>query len=80
MPGSGTNGQTYKIGGATGWLTTRSPVVAGETITIRFAVWDGSDFGADSNVLIDRFEWILPDPKPTAPPPPEEPVTVPVVI
>lgn len=77
MPGSGTNGQTYRSGGATGWLTTRSPVIAGETIIIRFAIWDDGDDAGDSNVLLDRFDWIVP--KPTAPPPPKEPVTVPVI-
>lgn len=42
---------------STGWLTTVSPVKAGQVITIRFAVWDTGDPNVDSTALIDRFEW-----------------------
>jgi len=44
-------------GGATGWLTTTSPVVPGETITLKFSTWDTSDRLLDSLVLIDNFRW-----------------------
>jgi hypothetical protein len=43
--------------GATAWLTTTAPVVPGETITLRFVVWDTSDQVLDSMVLIDNFRW-----------------------
>ena len=43
--------------GATGWLRTRSNIVPGEDITIRFAIWDGADEALDSTVLIDNFAW-----------------------
>jgi hypothetical protein len=47
-----------KQGGAsTGWLHTTAPVKGGETITIRFAVWDTNDPELDSTVLIDNFQW-----------------------
>jgi hypothetical protein len=44
-------------GGGTGWLTMSSPVVPGETIEIRFAIWDTSDGLFDSLVLLDDFQW-----------------------
>jgi hypothetical protein len=43
--------------GATRWLTTTAPVVPGETITLRFIIWDTSDQDFDSLVLIDNFRW-----------------------
>ena len=46
-------------GAATGWLTTTSPVVPGETITLRFIVFDEGDHILDSAVLLDRFRWSL---------------------
>lgn len=42
---------------ATGWLRTRSNIVPGEEMTIRFAIWDGADEALDSTVLIDNFAW-----------------------
>ena len=43
--------------GATSWLTTTSPVKPGETITLRFVIWDTSDELYDSLVLLDNFRW-----------------------
>ncbi|HPM47827.1 MAG TPA: choice-of-anchor L domain-containing protein, partial [bacterium] len=43
--------------GATKWLTTTAPVKPGETITLRFVIWDTSDMALDSLVLIDNFRW-----------------------
>jgi hypothetical protein len=45
------------VGGATGWLAVRGNVVPGETITLRFALWDTSDGASDSLVLLDNFRW-----------------------
>jgi len=50
-------GTGFEAHGATGWLTTRGNVVPGETITLRFAIWDLSDHVWDSMVLIDNFQW-----------------------
>lgn len=47
----------YTDGGATGWITTVSPVNPGETITLRFDVHDVADGIYDSAVLVDHFEW-----------------------
>ncbi len=46
-------------GGATSWLTTRAPVVPGETITMQFIIWDtgSNDHILDSTVLIDNWRW-----------------------
>lgn len=45
---------------ATGWLRTSSAIVSGETIRLRFAIWDGgSDVIWDSTVLLDHFTWEL---------------------
>ena len=54
--------------GATSWLRTRAPVVAGETITLQLAIWDTGgrldehdalvgDHILDSTVLLDAFGW-----------------------
>ena len=53
---SGT-GYTPANAGATKWLATAAPVVPGETITLRFVIWDTSDTSLDSLVLIDNFKW-----------------------
>ena len=45
------------VGGGTGWLTTTSPVTAGEIITLRFMIFDEGDHILDSVVLIDDFRW-----------------------
>jgi hypothetical protein len=45
------------IGGGTGWLTTTAPVTPGETITLRFMIFDEGDHIYDSAVLLDHFRW-----------------------
>ncbi len=45
-------------GGGTGWLTTTAPVAPGETITLRFIIFDEGDHILDSAVLIDNFRWL----------------------
>ncbi len=55
-PLSGT-GYPASNAGATQWLTTTSPVVPGETITLRFIIWDTTDPNYDSLVLLDNFRW-----------------------
>ncbi len=47
------------IGGGTGWLTTTVPVTPGETITLRFIIFDETDHIYDSAALIDDFRWQL---------------------
>ncbi|MBV1856822.1 MAG: choice-of-anchor L domain-containing protein [Nannocystaceae bacterium] len=41
----------------TKWLTTKAPVVPGETIDLVFAIFDLTDATFDSMVLLDGFEW-----------------------
>jgi len=43
--------------GGTGWLTTKGNIVPGETIELRFAIWDTGDHVLDSMVIIDNFKW-----------------------
>jgi hypothetical protein len=45
------------LGGGTGWLTIRGNVQRGETIELRFVVWDTGDPWYDSVVLLDDFRW-----------------------
>lgn len=45
--------------GATRPLTTTSPVVPGELITLRFVIFDEGDDQLDSSVVIDNFQWSL---------------------
>ncbi len=47
------------VGGATGWLTTAGNVVPGEVITLRIGIWDTSDPGYDSLVVVDGFQWSI---------------------
>jgi hypothetical protein len=44
-------------GAATGWLETHAAVVPGETIKVRFVVFDAGDHLFDSSVLLDAFRW-----------------------
>ena len=43
--------------GATSWLRTKAPVMAGEIITIQFVIFDVADRAYDSTVLIDNWLW-----------------------
>ncbi len=45
------------FGGGTGWLTMSSPVVPGEIMDLRLAIWDTADGLFDSLVLLDNFQW-----------------------
>ena len=45
-------------GGATAWLTTKAPVIGGETFTLDFIIWDTGDSALDSAAIIDNFKWI----------------------
>jgi hypothetical protein len=50
-------GTGFESHGATGWLTTRSPMKPGSEVTLRFAIWDAGDSVLDSTVLVDNFRW-----------------------
>jgi hypothetical protein len=50
-------GMENGVGGGTGWLTTTSPVVPGETITLQLTIGDVGDGIYDSIVLLDDFQW-----------------------
>ncbi len=44
-------------GGGTGWLKMAGNVKGGETMEVRFAIWDTADGSFDSVVLLDNWEW-----------------------
>ncbi len=50
-------GTGFEGHGATGWLQTQAPIIPGEEITIRFAIWDMGDESLDSTVLLDNVQW-----------------------
>lgn len=50
-------GTGFEGRGATGWLQTQAGVVPGETVLLRFAIWDTGDHILDSTALIDNFRW-----------------------
>ena len=54
----GTGFDSWDDAGATSWLTTQAPVKGGDTIDLRFAIWDTGDQAWDSTVLVDNFKWI----------------------
>lgn len=45
--------------GATSWLNSHAPVVGGEDVVLRFAIWDTGDTALDSTVIMDGFKWIV---------------------
>lgn len=45
--------------GCTNWLTTTSPTVGGEALTIDFMIFDVADHAWDSLVLLDAFQWSI---------------------
>ena len=49
--------KSSSAGGATGWLTSKAPVQAGETFTLELMIWDTGDSDLDSSVLLDNFKW-----------------------
>ena len=57
LSAEGSCGENNLVGGGTGWLSTTGNVVPGETIELRFAIWDTADGFNDSLVLIDGFTW-----------------------
>ena len=59
------NGTGYQDGGATMWNTASVPASGGESIAIRFFIYDANDSGGDSTVLLDHFQWTF---APTDPP------------
>jgi len=52
-------GTGFEGRGATSWLRTTAPIEPGETIKLRFAIWDMGDDGFDSTVLLDNVTWEL---------------------
>jgi hypothetical protein len=66
---TGTGFDTWEVPGPTGadtlagssdWVTATAPVVGGQELTLRFAIWEGDDGFFDSTVLIDNFQWVVP--------------------
>ena len=45
------------VGGGTGWLNMAGNVTPGETMEIRFVIWDTADSVWDSAVLLDDWQW-----------------------
>ncbi len=56
---AGTGMDIANTGGGTVWLTTSSPIVPGEIITLDLMIFDVSDNILDSLVLLDGFEWSI---------------------
>jgi hypothetical protein len=52
-------GTNNLLGGGTAWLTTTGNVVPGETIELRFILWDATDAYYDSVALLDNFQWSI---------------------
>jgi len=50
------------VGGAIGWQTAKAFVTPGETITLKFTIWDEADGTGDSVAVIDDFQWISSEP------------------
>ena len=66
-------GTDFEGHAATGWLTTRAPVIRASVITLVFAIWDSGDGLLTSTALIDELKWSTdvlqcPTTTPSAPP------------
>lgn len=68
-------GDKTAYGASTGWLNTEFAVTPGEIITLRLTIWDSDDSALDSLSLIDHVRFRLR----SEPPPPEKPMTQPIV-
>jgi hypothetical protein len=51
------DGNNVPRGAATGWITVTAPVTPGETMTLRFIIFDAKDGIFDSQLLMDHFRW-----------------------
>jgi hypothetical protein len=47
----------YVYGGSSGWLSSKFGVTPGETMTIRFIIFDTGDNVLDSAVILDNIRW-----------------------
>lgn len=56
-PGLNDATKTYVYGGSSGWLTSKFGVTPGETLIIRFVIFDTGDNILDSAVLLDNVRW-----------------------
>lgn len=63
LVGTGFGGDTSHDGdhGATGWLTSETPIEPGSTFRLRFTIHDAEDGMLDSTILLDHFRWTRPD-------------------
>lgn len=52
-------GSSNRAGGGTGWLNLSGNVKPGETVEVRFVIWDTGDPWYDSLVLLDRWQWLV---------------------
>ena len=59
LQGTGMDGG---VGAAIGWQNVQAAVTPGETITLKFLIFDGVDGTGDSVAVIDGFEWLVPGP------------------
>lgn len=50
-------GSSNFVGGGTGWFSISGNVLPGETITVRFVIWDTGDGLEDSLALLDNWQW-----------------------
>lgn len=56
---SALTGTGFDNHGGSGWITISNlAVTAGDTVRIRFMIWDSGDGISDSSLLIDGFAWI----------------------
>jgi len=54
---AGLVGTGFEAGAASSWRTATAAVRAGDTVALRFAIWDSGDGSYDSTVLLDHFRW-----------------------
>ncbi|HUO57148.1 MAG TPA: choice-of-anchor L domain-containing protein [bacterium] len=59
LGGSQLTGTGFENFGATGWLEMSVPATGGDTVQLKFILFDQGDGNDDSVVLLDNFHWIF---------------------
>ncbi len=53
-------GTGFDKNGATGWNTVNVSAKSGDTVILKFMLWDSGDGKSDSTILFDNFKWLTP--------------------
>lgn len=58
LGGAGLDKTGFEQNGATGWNTVTESATSGDTVTLKFMIWDSGDGLSDTTILFDNFKWL----------------------